>query len=278
MPSWYPDLRKIVHARAQEGHADLSAAALALICKVFAWPELGPIGQHGGWWDVAAWRRGLAGSPELLGAVDTIATGLPRKGDRAWITRDHVFSFLGRPVEMFVAAMAWGFGLSGYGWPRTAKIFTDEPRLKTLLGELHSAASDPGRTFAVITGPTGLRGLGPAFGTKLAYVNGYDRTGTGSGPLIADRWVAWTFWALTGEWDIRTSPDLYRTYVTTAGEWATALGSADQIVVRSDEVERALFVMGPFTLTAWRDRDKPSPQHQELAFGPVSALDLDTFK
>jgi hypothetical protein len=126
-------------------------------------------------------------------------------------------------------------------------------RISELLNKLRLVAGSPERTWTALTGSQGLRGLGPAFGTKLAYFLSYDRRANGNGPLIADRWTAWAFWALTDDWDIRRSAGIYQRYVETASAWAVTLSIGSPSVVRSDEVERALFVAGPYALQAWRE-------------------------
>jgi hypothetical protein len=98
----------------------------------------------------------------------------------------------------------------------------------------------------VLRGAHGLRGLGPAFGTKLAYFANYSDEWV-DGPLIADRWTAWTFWALNGRWDIRASAEWYAEYVHCTRAWAARLES------RPDDVERAFFVAGPYVREVWSD-------------------------
>jgi hypothetical protein len=185
LPVWYANLARLVadRVRGRRGSPDLVSSVLSDIRG-----GLGPTDLHGVWWPVAAWRTGLAGGV-LAASVDVLAGGLERQGDRAWITREHVFSFVDDPVESFVAAMAWGFGLNGYGWYRTLAMFGPDGsrRVPALVIALRSVAGSPDETWAVLTGRPGLRGLGPAFGTKLAYFTGYDRLAPGRGPLIADR-------------------------------------------------------------------------------------------
>ncbi|MEU0559674.1 hypothetical protein [Dactylosporangium sp. NPDC006015] len=243
-PTWTASLADVVRRRAASQQPAPSAIPGILTEIVGHWVEA--TDQHGVWWDAAAWRDGLAGTP-LVGAVERVADGLTLLSDRTLITREHVFSVRDRPIDLFVASMAWGYGLSGYGWYRTRALFGRDgsAQIPRLVGELQESAGSPERTWTVLRGSQGLRGLGPAFGTKIAYFAGYDRT-EGCGPLIADRWTAWSFWALAGSWDIRASADLYRRYVETATSWAAEVG------VRSDDLERALFVAGPHVLRTWR--------------------------
>ena len=83
-----------------------------------------------------------------------------------------------------------------------------------------------------------LPGLGTAFASKVAYFAAYDRE-AGTGPLIADMNTAWSLWALAGVWDSRRTADHYADYVTWAEHQAIDLDC------RSDDVERALFDLGP---------------------------------
>ena len=201
-------------------------------------------------WDIDAWRRYHA-PLALADAVDRVAHGRIQPDGRAVITRDQVGSHVGSPIDLFVAAMAWGFGERGYGWHRTRGMFGEDgaQRVPKLVGSLRSSANDPEEIWRVLRGSLGLRGLGPAFGTKLAYFASYhDKPGTG--PLIADRWTAWAFWAFTERWDIRASARSYAEYVHSAQAWAARLGR------RPDDVERAFFIAGPHIRQAWRDAVK----------------------
>jgi hypothetical protein len=94
-------------------------------------------------------------------------------------------------------------------------------------------------------GTAELRGLGAAFASKVAYFACYDRAG-GTGPLIADQNTAWALWALAGIWDSRARQTTYGRYIETAGRWAGELGC------RSDDIERALFTMGPHIRGTWQ--------------------------
>nr|BFE64548.1 hypothetical protein GCM10020063_090740 [Dactylosporangium thailandense] len=152
-------------------------------------------------WNAAAWQSGLAGTA-LASPVDAVASGLPHGNGYVSISRADVFAFAQRPYESFVAAMAWGFGPSGYGWYRTRSILeaAEPDRIPQLITALRAVADSAVQTWASLEGTAGLRGLGPAFGTKVAYFAGYDRVHR-CGPLITDRWTAWAHWALTGETD-----------------------------------------------------------------------------
>jgi hypothetical protein len=93
-----------------------------------------------------------------------------------------------------------------------------------------------------------LAGVDTAFASKVAYFGVYDRPGR-AGPLIADRNTAWAFWALDGLWDIRATAAFYGRYVSTSEGWAEG---SDW---RSDDVERALFVLGPHVRRIYEDSE-----------------------
>jgi Putative 8-oxoguanine DNA glycosylase OGG-like protein len=66
------------------------------------------------------------------------------------------------------------------------------------------------------------------------------------GPLIADTNTAWSLWALHGTWDSRNDGAQYSAYVAWSERLARLLGC------RSDDVERALFALGPDVRRSWR--------------------------
>ncbi len=165
------------------------------------------------------------------------------------ISRADVFSRAGDPLDLFLAAMAWGFGNRGYGWRRTAGIINHagEEQVVRAVESLRRAAADgPARTWSAWSrgGEAKMRGLDTAFASKVAYLACFDLA-RGRGPLIADLNTTWTLWALAGTWDSRKSAALYAKYVGWADRWADDLGC------RSDDVERALFI-GPKIRRTWK--------------------------
>ena len=219
--------------------------------------ELTPLDEHAVRWDPDSWARGLESRRDLpdrdrlLSVVARLA-GLTQQEVGHWIRRREVFDLAdGDVVDLFVATMAWGYG-RGWGWYRTAKIIelatktSGRGDLQLLTEKLKRLAEFAGSGSTVdlfaawsdTTDPARLRRFGPAFASKFAYFAGYDRTG-GTGPLIADLWVAWALWALADIWDARTDSAKYIQYLTVAGRWADDGGC------RSDEIERALFYLGP---------------------------------
>jgi hypothetical protein len=170
------------------------------------------------------------------------------------ITRRDVFDRRDSAVDLLIAAMAWGFGATGYGCWRTAAIVNpggrDQEQRVADAVEAYRAAWSTGGAEAVArawaNGKGKIRGLGPAFASKLAYFAIYDRT-VGNGPLIADLNTAWSVWALGGIWDSRYEPGKYSQYVQWCERWAHSIGR------RSDDIERVLFNLGPAVRRHYRE-------------------------
>jgi hypothetical protein len=187
----------------------------------------------------------------LVNGVCELRTG----GCGSWISRESVFGFVNSPhgseIDGFVAVMAWGHGMTGYGWWRTSRVAS--LRLNTLCrkitGQIGAARDTPAAAFAAWDkGPDRIRYLGTAFASKLAYLAVPEASGQDLRPLIADNNTAWAFWAFTGEIDTRTSRDQYVEYVRTLHDWARATGS------RPDAFQRALFLLGPEVIGVWSGR------------------------
>jgi hypothetical protein len=179
---------------------------------------------------------------------------LSKSAEELVITRRDVFDRRGDAVDLFIAAMAWGFGMTGYGGWRTAAMVNPEGREQEQqvadAVDAYRAAWSTGGAEAVArawsNGRGKIRGLGPAFASKLAYFAIYDRT-AGVGPLIADLNTTWSVWALGGIWDSRYEPGKYLQYVQWCERWAQALGR------RSDDIERVLFNLGPAVRRDYRE-------------------------
>lgn len=176
------------------------------------------------------------------------------------ITRRDVFDRRDSAVDLFLGAMAWGFGTTGYGCWRTAAMVNpggrDQEQRVADAVDAYRAAWSTGGAEAVArawaNGKGKIRGLGSAFASKLAYFAVYDRT-VGNGPLIADLNTAWSVWALGGIWDSRYEPRKYLEYVQWCERWAQALGR------RSDDIERVLFNLGPAVRRHYRELQAELP-------------------
>jgi hypothetical protein len=191
-------------------------------------------------------------------ALTRLASSLqPADQPGTTISRDDVFKRReGDPLELFLAVMAWGYGDRGYGWRRTADILAaaqrsgGASRLAEAVQRLRDAgAGDREALFHAWSrgGAAKLYGLGPAFASKVAYFVSYDRQ-NGSGPLIVDNNTGWSIWALAGIAHSPSSAASYARYVELAERWSGHLRC------RSDDVERALFELGPKMRDAYRSR------------------------
>jgi hypothetical protein len=239
-PLWLDDLKYLVSLRVA-GERVPSTCTLNLLQSVIEGFDC-PTDDHEVSWHAASWRDGFASNPTGREQLDVLAARLPQRPgtNSGWrkITRGDVFA-VGEPLQFFLAAMAWGFGPTGYGWRRTLEILTaagaDAIETATRLLQRSYGDGGPEAVWTAFSagGAAKVDGLGTAFGSKIAYFACYDRR-RGAGPLIADRNTAWAFWALEDVWDSRAKAALYARYVATAAEWAAALNS------RSDDVERTL--------------------------------------
>ena len=179
--------------------------------------------------------------------LEALADSLDPPDDNGplFITRSQVFARRD-PVDLFLASMAWGYGTNGYGSWRTAQIVNPEGRNReAAIDDMVAAyrrAWDPNKPEVLLraweSGTGKIRGLGPAFASKVAYFALYDPE-KGTGPLIADRNTTWSVWALGDIWDSRYSSAEYGAYIRWCERWAAQIGC------RSHDVERALFSLGP---------------------------------
>jgi hypothetical protein len=147
-----------------------------------------------------------------------------------------------------VAACMWGYGPVGYGPARVRAVLQDDPDGSSLESNLEPLRHDCPATgdlraayqrFNRASG-TRLRGLGPAFFTKLLYFAGYRRGAGGIQPLILDRNVAACLPADAGaaaglSWGWPS--DQWMAYLTWAARQARRPGFGGE----PDRVEMALF-------------------------------------
>lgn len=190
-------------------------------------------------WRPEGWDAADLGS--LAQHLDLIADASDRShGSELLIRRRHVAA-LEDPAPRFLAAVIWGFGIVGYGPSRVAKIAADAgPRLDPALEAIDAAArTGEAEAWDAFTGSHKLRGLGPAFATKVAYFASLavDDSAT-TAPLIADLNTSWAVWDLVGLPRSVERRASYLRYVELARQWASDLEC------RPDDVEWALFELG----------------------------------
>ena len=213
-----------------------------------------PVESHSVWWNSDAWVDADLWDDEARRRIRNLACRLDdRTRDDGWrkISRSEVFDRADNALDLYLTAMAFGFGDRGYGWYRTAVALkhAGHSGIERAVEGLReaSAGGDFAQTWRAWSrgGPAKIEGIDTAFASKLAYFACFDRT-SARGPLVADANTAWALWALEGTWDSRTSGDRYRRYV----EWAEEV--AERLGCRPDDIERALFVLGTETRHIWR--------------------------
>lgn len=215
-----------------------------------------PTDSHAVWWNAKAWCEAEPWSADdhhrLTQLAEVLRADHPHGREWVLISRDDVFArrTIGE-VDLFLAAMAWGFGDRGYGWQRTAEMTRAAETAGGITSVVQGLQAAWEQASAIGTarawsrhGAAKVPGLDTAFASKLAYYACYDRE-KGAGPLIADQNTAWSVWALAGIEGSLKQPDAYQQYVTWASDRAGDLGC------RSDDLERALFVLGPDVKQIW---------------------------
>jgi hypothetical protein len=143
------DFTDLVSDRMRSIDADDGTAVRALerAVQCFAVPTDG----HAVWWNAKAWRNASVWDQRTRQRADRLARSIeggPRN-DRGWvrISRADVFARAeADPVDLFLAAMAWGYGARGYGWRRTADIIVavGEDAVAGAVNRLRAAAGEDG--------------------------------------------------------------------------------------------------------------------------------------
>lgn len=204
------------------------------------------------------WEAAL---PQNL-SVQAVLSVLDAGGERTeQIRRSHVHRIARRSTpsdeewarQVFVAALMWGYGgqIKRYRYLENIKNALDAPEpldsvLKSVTGALDRGDLEAAYgAFLTPRGGTTVKGLGPAFFTKVLYFAGASRRRTGCPPpLILDALVARALSWLLGTFhlyvDLGTAGwsaygQGYVRYVESMTRWAEALGCA------SDDLEYYLW-------------------------------------
>lgn len=183
---------------------------------------------------------------------------LAERATASGLLRSDVTDVAAEPVDLLIAAMAWGFGVRGYGPARTAKMLdTDgvDEAAADIIDTTLTTGAGPGFSALFKTNGSGrISGLAVAMGSKLLYFacRGDSLPARGPRPMIYDQWV-FAGLALLPENERprlrtngsllpspagRVSQEAYEAWCQWAADRATDHG------VMPDDVEFALFAEG----------------------------------
>ena len=149
-------------------------------------------------------------------------------------------------LPWFVAVMAWGYGPSGLGAHRVAKILRDTPDSVDRLTAIRASSLESASAgwAALFDRETAVKGLAASFGTKLVHFAGYNRVGAHPRPLILDENVAQGLRDAGVPLGSVWRHDDYLTYCDIAERWASELAQSTGAPFGSDAIEFALFGRG----------------------------------
>jgi hypothetical protein len=143
------------------------------------------------------WLRRFADDPDFAAVAHAHPSPISRKAVSQLITEDTDDTALRR---LFIAAMLWGYGTTGYGAYRT-RVMLDSPAHTTVLCDVrdHLRAGHLGATYTLLIKRTHM--CGPAFGTKFLYFLGWGMR-IEPRPLILDSLVAQALRSMGADGDI----------------------------------------------------------------------------
>jgi hypothetical protein len=143
----------------------------------------------------------------------------------------------GAAVEAFLAVMAWGFGMTGYGPYRTTAMLSSQGDADRRLRAIARAVirDGPAAGYRALATTSNLPGLGTSFGSKVLYY--FQPSVARPRALILDAFVtSWLSREVAWRIDIAAwSMKGYDRYLDSMHKWAEALDLAP------DELEMCLF-------------------------------------
>ncbi len=200
------------------------------------WGPAGVDGQRVGW-EPPPWRRAWkkAGLERSLPVLEELASAVAQKG----LTRRLVRDFGQDPVRLLVAAMAWGFGTTGYGGFRSAAMLGRLEAVEAIVATARRASAAEAYRCLRDRNRAVVPYLGAAFGTKLLYFAA-DRSIRRPAPLIYDANVRLGLLA--------TGQDFPPPSSLTTRQYIAYLELAERVAIEAavspDVVEYTLFEMG----------------------------------
>lgn len=248
-------------------------------------------------WRPESWRKRL-GEMDLVD-LDAIADACEQAGngtrdriDREIVRGLHSPAIL-RPdggsydpkavVTAFVAAMIWGYGTTGYGPYRTARVLmTDTEAVQHLVdvaGYAQGESAGGVKSFEHIAGQgrNYLKYLGPAFGTKFLYFLTAASDVAETTPVmdgVIRRWFAGEpdISLVTSSWDPRS----YRTYLSSLDTWRKELLAVrGGVELDRDDLEFLIFASTRRDANAWGDPFEAPTVDQLLDLLEPEIVDLD---
>jgi hypothetical protein len=228
------------------------------------------IDQTSPWRNAGIWPAALANHPNLLAELQAEVTA--HGGIRRVFVHQRALS---DPVELFLAAMAWGFG-TNVRFPLQRQMLTP-PHASGAIAAIVDATQQGGAIagWDALLVTNRVPGLEMAFGTKLLYFAGYSVDSPGPRPLILDARVRTSLVSLGTAMPAppqQVTRDDYLQYLEDAAQWA-----GDPRWNESPEVvEYALFRRRPsggFAATTTPDPTYPTPEGDigeegELRYAP----------
>lgn len=191
----------------------------SVVALIEAWRAAGSCPQRPIPWPRQSWINGL---PEHAGLFrrlpDELSRDVVRVNARAAGTSPAL------AVESFLVAMAWGYGMVGYGCWRTAHVLQQNP---SAAAELQCTARIVARDGTIagyrhLANEGRLKFLGPAFGTK--YLHFIPQAATGQSALIHDAVVSASIRAHGGpSFSARWSTRNYKEYLDLLTRWSQHL-------------------------------------------------------
>jgi len=169
-------------------------------------------------WSAESWGQVLRGHPILAADIEREVD--ENSGIRRAFVHDRAAD---NPVELFLTAMAWGFGTTSYGPSRVAKIMADpgvESKLANIVNDVRTRGGADGWKSLLLTNK--IPYLGMAYGTKLLYFAGYSSDCPGPRPLVLDQFVraSLVHFGVPRAAKGTLWRDDYVTYLTIAERWA----------------------------------------------------------
>lgn len=141
-------------------------------------------------WYADTWRRGLADVDEGLRVREVLDALAAANEEHGGLLRSDVIGAADDDaVHLLVAAMAWGFGPTGYGASRTATMLgTPSLREHLVAMRAESRTGTPNDAFQSLftNRRANVRQLGIAMGTKYLYFSGLTSSTDGPRPLVYD--------------------------------------------------------------------------------------------